>query len=222
MGGEPTFVSIDNMDGEEWNTAALGSEKRLLAELLLDRLRERLAPGGLLHYGLGKWYPGEQLPRWALTCYWRTDGVALWGNRALLARADATSKFGPLDAQRFCATLARRLGIDPDYINPAFEDPLYYLQRERQLPMNVDPVDNHLDDPIERERVRRVFERGLNTPVGLRVAGPARMGPQRTRMANRIVDAARPASVRDSRRFARRSAAAIAKPAVGRGVGGAS
>ncbi|MGO9059717.1 MAG: DUF2126 domain-containing protein [Candidatus Binataceae bacterium] len=181
MGGEPTFVSIDNMDGEEWNTAALGSEKRLLAELLLDRLRERLAPGGLLHYGLGKWYPGEQLPRWALTCYWRTDGVALWGNRALLARADATSKFGPLDAQRFCATLARRLGIDPDYINPAFEDPLYYLQRERQLPMNVDPVDNRLDDPIERERVRRVFEHGLNTPVGFVLPvqrGWGRSGPE--------------------------------------------
>ena len=103
MGGEPTFVSIDDMDGEEWNTAALGAEKRILAEHLLDRLRERLAPGGLLHYGQGKWYPGEQLPRWALTCYWRSDGVALWQDRSLLARADEDYKFGPLEAQRFAA-----------------------------------------------------------------------------------------------------------------------
>jgi len=181
MGGEPTFVSIDNMDGEEWNTAALGSEKRILAEHLLDRLRERLAPGGLLHYGLGKWYPGEQLPRWALTCYWRSDGVPLWQDRSLLARADKTYKFGPLEAQRFSATLARRLGVDPEYANPAFEDPVYYLQRERQLPINVDPVDNHLEDPIERERVRRVFERGLNTPTGYVLPlqrGWGRSGPE--------------------------------------------
>ncbi|HZY58255.1 MAG TPA: transglutaminase family protein [Candidatus Binataceae bacterium] len=181
MGGEPTFISIDDMDGEQWSTAALGAEKRILAERLLDRLRERLAPGGMLHYGLGKWYPGEQLPRWALTCYWRTDGVALWQDRSLLARADETYEFGPLDAQRFCTTLARRLGVEPDYANPAFEDPLYYLQRERQLPINVDPVDNHLEDPMERERVRRVFERGLNTTVGYVLPlqrGAGRDGPQ--------------------------------------------
>jgi uncharacterized protein (DUF2126 family) len=181
MGGEPTFVSIDDMDGEEWNTAALGQQKRILAERLLDRLRERLAPGGLLHYGQGKWYPGEQLPRWALACYWRNDGVALWRDRSLLARADDDCNFGPIHAQRFCETLAARLGVEPEYANPAFEDPLYYLQRERQLPINVDPVDNRLEDPTERERIRRVFERGMNTPVGYILPlqrGWGRDGPQ--------------------------------------------
>ena len=64
MGGEPTFVSIDDMDGEQWNTAALGHDKRVRAEDLLDRLRVRYAEGGLVHYGQGKWYPGEPLPRW--------------------------------------------------------------------------------------------------------------------------------------------------------------
>ncbi|MGB6947389.1 MAG: transglutaminase family protein, partial [Bryobacteraceae bacterium] len=166
MGGEPTFVSIDNMDGAEWNIAALGPEKRKLAERLLDRLRKRFAPGGLLHYGQGKWYPGEPLPRWALTCFWRTDGVPLWHNRSLLAEEHLRTDFGPLEARHFAETLARRLGLAPEYVNPAFEDPVYYLQKERQLPVNVDPVDNRLSDAGERERLRKVFERGLDTPTG--------------------------------------------------------
>src|SRR5713101_10090607 len=130
MGGEPTFVSLDNMDGAEWNTAALGPEKRVAAGRLLERIRRRFAPGALLHYGQGKWYPGEPLPRWSLTCYWRKDGVPLWQDRSLLASEDEIYPFDPLDAQRFTETLAQRLRIDPSYANPAFEDPLYYLQRE--------------------------------------------------------------------------------------------
>ena len=34
MGGEPTFVSIDDLDGAEWNTAAVGPDKRRYAEQL--------------------------------------------------------------------------------------------------------------------------------------------------------------------------------------------
>jgi transglutaminase-like putative cysteine protease len=167
MGGEPTFVSIDNMEGEEWNTAALGPEKRLLAGRLLDRLTERFASGGLLHYGQGKWYPGEPLPRWALACYWRTDGVPLWQNRELLARDEVNSKFSVTEAERFAQTLASRLGLDPGYVMPAFENEFYHLHQERQLPINVEPAKNQLEDPLERERIRRVFEQGLNTPVGM-------------------------------------------------------
>ena len=181
MGGEPTFISIDNMDAEEWNVAAVGLEKRLLAERLMERLRARFATGALLHYGQGKWYPGEPLPRWAFTCLWRKDGVPLWHDRQLLAREEADSCFGPLDAQRFLATLAARLQVDPDYANPAFEDPLYYLQKERQLPVNVDPVDNHLEDAGERERVRQVFQRGLNQPTGFVLPlqrGSGKSGPE--------------------------------------------
>ncbi|MCC6538882.1 MAG: transglutaminase family protein, partial [Bryobacterales bacterium] len=166
MGGEPTFVSIDDMDGEQWNTAALGHDKRVRAEDLLDRLRVRYAEGGLLHYGQGKWYPGEPLPRWALAIYWRRDGIPLWRNRDLIARAGEQHNQTPFDAQRFAETLAARLGVDPDYVNAAFEDPLHYLQQERTLPINLDPIDNKLESTIDRERVRRVFERGLNTPVG--------------------------------------------------------
>ena len=167
MGGEPTFVSIDNMEGAEWNTAALGPEKRLLGGRLLDRLSERFASGALLHYGQGKWYPGEPLPRWALACYWRTDGEPLWENRELLARDEVAYKFGVAEAEGFAKTLAQRLGLDPTYVSPAFEDQFYHLHQERQLPVNVDTKENHAEDPLERERIRRVFERGLETPAGM-------------------------------------------------------
>lgn len=181
MGGEPTFVSIDNMDGAEWTTAAVGPEKRLLAERLLDRLRSRFAPGAFLHYGQGKWYPGEPLPRWALTCYWRKDGVPIWHDRQLLARDEDSMSYGRDDAQRFVKTLAVRLGIDPNCSSPAYEDPFYFLQKERQLPINVDPVDNKLDDAEERNRIRRVFEQGLSEPTGYVLPlqrGAGKSGPE--------------------------------------------
>ncbi len=178
MGGEPTFVSIDDMDGAEWNTAALGAEKRILASRLLDRLYNRFAPGGLLHYGQGKWYPGEPLPRWAFACYWRTDGAPLWRNRELLAREETEYGFGVTEAGLFANTLARRLGLDPRYVCPAFEDPFYHAQQERQLPVNVDPTDNRLEDPLDRERIRRVFEHGLDAPVGMVLPLQRRSGPE--------------------------------------------
>jgi uncharacterized protein (DUF2126 family) len=166
MGGEPTFVSIDDMDGEEWNTAALGPAKRRLAGDLLLRLRGQFAPGGLLHFGQGKWYPGESLPRWAFTCYWRTDGLPLWRDARWIGNPDRDEGFHSGSAQEFIEALADRLAIGPDFVVAAYEDPATYLQKERDLPVNVDPVNNKLDDPEERERLRRVFVRGLGQPAG--------------------------------------------------------
>ena len=166
MGGEPTFVSIDDMDGEEWNTAALGPAKLKRAKELLLRLRGEFGKGGLLHYGQGKWYPGEPLPRWTLTYFWRTDGAALWNDARWLAETDRDYGFGTNAAQQFTEALSQRLGLGTDYVIKAYEDPLAYLLKERKLPANVDPLDSKLEDPLERENLRKVFERGLGKPSG--------------------------------------------------------
>ena len=166
MGGEPTFVSIDDMDGAEWNIAAVGPTKRVLAATLVDRLRRRFAPGGLPHYGQGKWYPGESLPRWAFTVYWRRDGDALWVNEDLLGDENRDYGFGAREAGLFLMTLAKRLGIDPQLVRAAYEDPWHYLKRESELPVNVDPLASKLEDKEERDRLARVFQRGLAEPVG--------------------------------------------------------
>jgi uncharacterized protein (DUF2126 family)/transglutaminase-like putative cysteine protease len=166
MGGEPTFVSIDDRDAPEWNVAALGPAKRRQAGVLLKRLRDRFAPGALLHFGQGKWYPGESLPRWSFGCYWRRDGVPVWEDPALVADPERDYGHGPDDARRFVLALAERLGADPALALPAYEDVWYYLWRERRLPANVDPLESRLDDAEERRRLAHVFEQGLGHVVG--------------------------------------------------------
>jgi uncharacterized protein (DUF2126 family)/transglutaminase-like putative cysteine protease len=166
QGGEPTFVSVDDRDGAEWNTEATGPNKRRLAGDLVKHLKTRYAPEGLLHTGQGKWYPGEQLPRWSFNVFWRRDGEPLWSNADLYAAEatsyDATSEQG----QAFLAEVATRLGLDAKHLFPAYEDVWYYLWRERRLPSNVDPFDSRLDDPLERERLHRVFSQPLDAPIG--------------------------------------------------------
>ncbi|MCI1192799.1 transglutaminase family protein [Calidifontimicrobium sp. SYSU G02091] len=166
MGGEPTFVSVDDRDGAEWNTDALGPTKRGVAQGLVHRLRDKYGAGGFLHFGQGKWYPGEQLPRWALTVAWRADGEPCWHDPGLFADEREPHHYTDADAKRFIETLTRRLGLDPKYVVPGYEDTWYYLWRERRLPVNVDPFDSRLDDELERARLRRVFDQGLAHVVG--------------------------------------------------------
>jgi uncharacterized protein (DUF2126 family)/transglutaminase-like putative cysteine protease len=166
MGGEPTFVSVDDHDGEEWNTTALGPTKRLRAAELLWRLRDRFGVQGFAHFGQGKWYPGEQLPRWALGCYWRLDGEPVWRDVALFADERRDYGYGAETAERFIRALAHRLGVGDTHVRSGFEDVWYYLWRERRLPVNVDPFDSHLDDELERDRLRRVFTQSLGATVG--------------------------------------------------------
>jgi uncharacterized protein (DUF2126 family)/transglutaminase-like putative cysteine protease len=167
LGGEPTFVSIDDMDGAEWNNAAVGPHKRHLSEVLIKRLRNRFGAGGLLHYGQGKWYPGESLPRWALACYWRRDGVPVWEDEELIADIKSDYGFGVTEARQFAEHLAKLLGVSPKWVASAYEDIFYYLLKERRLPVNVDPSDPKLKDPEERSRISRVFERGIDQPASM-------------------------------------------------------
>ena len=166
MGGEPTFVSIDDPDGAEWNTAALGDDKRRLSAELYQRMRAHYAPNGLVHFGQGKWYPGEQLPRWSLNCFWRNDGEPIWRNDALIA--DESQEYGATGelAGRFLASVAERLNLPGRFVFPAFEDNFYYLWREGSLPVNVKAEDSRLEDEMERKRLRKVFSQGLDKVVG--------------------------------------------------------
>ena len=166
MGGEPTFVSIDDRDAPEWNTAALGEEKYRQAGLLLKRLQEKFARGALLHIGQGKWYPGEPLPRWALGCYWRPDGAPVWDDHTLLAEIDRDYGHTAADARLFITTLAQRLGVEPAHCISGYEDVWYYMWKERRLPANVDPLASPLDSIEERTRLAKIFEQGLSRIVG--------------------------------------------------------
>jgi uncharacterized protein (DUF2126 family)/transglutaminase-like putative cysteine protease len=166
MGGEPTFVSIDDMEGAEWNTGALGEDKRKRAGDLFRRLANRFATGPLLHFGQGKWYPGESLPRWALGCFWRTDGEPIWRNPSLIAEDEHKYSFGEREAKAFVTRLAQRLGVDAGNATAGYEDAWYYLWKERRLPANVDPLKSNLADAEERTRLARVFEQGLDRVVG--------------------------------------------------------
>jgi len=166
MGGEPTFVSIDDFESAEWNTAAVGPTKRQKADALIRRLREKFAPGGFLHYGQGKWYPGESLPRWTFSLYWRADGEPVWRDPGLIAAEKGAASPSHKDAEVLLKAMAIELGVGAGMVDEAYEDPAEWVLKESRLPDNLDPSNSKLADPEERSRMARVFERGLTTPTG--------------------------------------------------------
>jgi uncharacterized protein (DUF2126 family)/transglutaminase-like putative cysteine protease len=166
MGGEPTFVSIDDMESDQWNTTADGPEKRIRSHDLIFRLREKFGPQGMIHYGLGKWYPGEPLPRWQYGLFWRKDHYPVWKNIRLVAHENIEKKFSWPDAQRFIKELARHLAISEENVSTAYEDTFYFLWSEGKLPANVDPLSSNLKDSIERKTLSSLLDSGLGNPAG--------------------------------------------------------
>ncbi len=151
MGGEPTFVALDDMTSAQWNTDADGDDKRRLASDLAERLRKRYAVGGAVHRGQGKWYPGEPLPRWQIDLQWLADGTRLWGDPTLLAdpwvegtgRADA-----PQRATTLAAEIARVLGLPPEVVLPAWEDRFATLTEHVRQPEGAAPDAKDLDPDL--------------------------------------------------------------------------
>lgn len=166
QGGEPTFVSANDLDGAEWNTDAMGPTKRLLAADLFHRMRDKYGAQGLVHFGQGKWYPGEQLPRWSLNCFWRLDGEPIWTRDKLIADERHDYGLTAQDSAAFLRGVAKQLGLDSKHVFAAYEDVFYYMWRERRLPANVDPFDSRIADPMERARLMRIFSQGLDKEVG--------------------------------------------------------
>jgi uncharacterized protein (DUF2126 family)/transglutaminase-like putative cysteine protease len=150
IGGEPTFVSVDNQVDEEWITAADGPHKRELASALAARLKAVWAPGGLVQRSQGKWYPGEPLPRWQISIHWRRDGRPLWSDPALLADPWGADRLEvkPEAAQQVLAVIADGLGLSAGQVRPAYEDPLSRLAHAVRLPAG-DPVE--ADDDLEAD-----------------------------------------------------------------------
>ncbi len=119
VGGEPTFVSIDDQTAPEWTTAADGAHKRERAADLARRLRRIYAPQGLVQYRQGKWYPGEPLPRWEIALLWREDGEPLWTRPDLLTDPWLPADHHPVAAPAAdIRALASRDGRDPAGAGP--------------------------------------------------------------------------------------------------------
>jgi len=166
MGGEPTFVSIDDMESPQWNTDADGPEKRELADKLSRKLLSSFGKGGMLHYAQGKWYPGEPVPRWQTSIIWRKDGKKIWKNPSLFADMNQSHSYTNDDALKFLYNLSLTLGVSNENIMDAYEDSLYYIMKEAELPIDIDPLACDVESATERQTIARVLSQGLNKPVG--------------------------------------------------------
>ncbi len=166
QGGEPTFVSIDDMDGAQWNTDALGDEKREIAGDLAKRLRDHFAPNGFVQYSQGKWYPGEPLPRWAINLYWRKDGKPAWKEQTLLSDETVADDYDLAAGEAFVKHLARELSFPQACVIPAYEDVMEHVHKEQQLPDNIDPLDMDMADGAERKRLAKLLDGELGNVVG--------------------------------------------------------
>ena len=179
MGGEPTFVSVKDMESAEWTVAADGPAKRTAGGEMARLLQERFAKGGVLQYGQGKWYPGEPLPRWQISVFWRTDGLPLWKNHALLANPSEKGSCDFNAVRALTKSVASLLGVPDEFCLEAFEDPVYQLWTEARLPAGTpaqvrlssdDVATADPSDAVEAASGRAALIAGLDRNAGKPVA----------------------------------------------------
>ncbi|MDC7682575.1 transglutaminase family protein [Asticcacaulis sp. BYS171W] len=166
MGGEPTFVSLDDRTGDEWHFTALSDNKKKLGYDLFKRLSGKFAVGALAQHAQGKWYPGEILPRWAMNCFWRLDKQPLWLDAGLLADPEATSEIKSDTAKTFLTTLTKALGLSEDLVIDAYEDIPYLLWKEQRIPLEGEMLKADLYEATERKRLQAQLDKNVGTPTG--------------------------------------------------------
>ena len=208
-------MSATDRDADEWNTAAARSDQaRSRRPICCRRLKQRYGANGFVHFGQGKWYPGEQLPRWALGCYWRADGEPAWTDASLFADERHPDGHGAADAERFITALAAQLGVTAGHVQAG-------LRGRLVLPLARAPAAG------QRRSVRRAARRraGARPPAprlhaGSRRGRRLRAADSARRRTGRIVGdgpvvPARRAAVSVSRRLADGTSAAARLAAVG-------
>ena len=167
MGGEPTFVSRFDMESEQWNTDADGEGKRQKAFLLTQKFNEDFTGGkGLIHHGQGKWYPGEPLPRWQYSIYWRKDHSGFISNPEVHDSPISETQYYYNHAEDLMKQIVSSLKLPAYNIQPAYEDVYYYLWQEDKLPVNINPLRVNTNDDLERRTLSKVLAQNLNDPVG--------------------------------------------------------
>ncbi|GGZ28322.1 transglutaminase family protein [Asticcacaulis endophyticus] len=166
MGGEPTFVSLDDRTGDEWHFTALSEAKKKLGYDLFQRLAAKFAVGALAQHAQGKWYPGEILPRWAMNMFWRLDKTPIWLDQSLLADPDKASKLKPEIAGEFLTTLTRVLGVPQDRVIPAYEDIPYLLWKEQRIPVEGEMLKADVFEATERKRLQAQLDANVGKPTG--------------------------------------------------------
>ena len=167
MGGEPTFVSKEDMESAQWNTDADGTDKRKKAFDLADNLNADFAKGNaLIHIGQGKWYPGEPLPRWQYGIYWRKDALPFVQNPKVYANPNKDNKYTFKQAEGLLKEITTKLKLPVYNIQPAYEDIYYYLWQEDKLPVNINPLNVNVNDTLERRTLSEILQAGMNNPIG--------------------------------------------------------
>ncbi len=166
MGGEPTFISNRDMESAEWNTAADGKDKRSMALELTHKLKAVFAKKGFLHFGQGKWYPGEPIPRWQYAMYWRKDGQPMWEQSHLIGNPTQKGKTTTKEAAKFTTQLAYNLGLSPQKVMAAYEDHYYYLWEEHNLPVNFEQEEDVAKAKMARQTLVDLLKKGIANPTG--------------------------------------------------------